>query len=194
MHGKDDCCPRHNADRAQQRSDALLQHELDVLDIAHDLGLDYRCTRPRVVPNRELLQAMRQGIAQRDGEVAHRAEEERDPRHVGGVVRRDEQRRPRAESQQLAGASSAHERVDDGGGNDGKHPVRAVLDEEEHHGGGQARARGSECRGKSPERAVGRQCHVGRRCHLAIIEHHEREIDIVVTVGLSGGRDPRLPA
>ena len=68
--------PDEHHGRREQRMRRLLQHDLDVLDVAHDLRLHDRRVGTRVEADRQRLQSGGEGVAQVGADRAHRAHEE----------------------------------------------------------------------------------------------------------------------
>ncbi len=120
----------HHHGRRQQRVRDLLQHELDVLDVTHDLGLHDRGAHPRVVPDRQALQPAREGVAQVGAGVAddgHEAARVEDVVRVVLQQQHDSEREPPEHGRDLPPIGND---VDDRRGDDRQEPERDLLHRE----------------------------------------------------------------
>ena len=112
----------------------LLQHDLDVLDVAHDLRLHDRRVGARVEADRQRLQPGGEGVAQVGPDRAHRAHEEPRVHHVVRVVLQERDERDARPERERRERSARDHHVDDLGGDHGQQPERRVLQREEADG------------------------------------------------------------
>ena len=128
--GHDDRAEHHHR-RGQQRVGDLLEHHLDVLDVAHDLGLHDRRADARVEADGEALQPRGEPVAQVGADLADRAHEELGPLHVVRVVLHERGDGDRGPEPQLARRAAGDDDVDDLARDHRHEPERDVLHGEE---------------------------------------------------------------
>lgn len=126
--------------RREQRVRDLLEHRLDVLDIAHDLGLHDRRARSGVEPDREVLQPGGEGVAQVGARLPHGAHVEPGVHHVVRVVLQQRDQGDAGPEPQGRLRTAGDDDVDDRAGDHGQQPERGVLHGEEHDGDDDPRA------------------------------------------------------
>ena len=146
----------HDHRRRQQRMGHLLQHQLDVLDVAHDLGLHDRGAHARVVPDRQALQAGREGIAQVGAGVADHGHEAARVEDVVRVVLQQQDHRERQPPEHGRDLAPVGDDVDDRRRDDREEPQRDLL-----HGEGEQSQRHPP--GAAREQAKHGARRVGRR-------------------------------